>query len=93
MGLHPAIARKVPLDDVIDSLVDVITTYRTGKALSDEQLVRTAMAPLPQRAVWGQRWGSDPQLAPTLNLLPGFVSLTPPHRRSMGRSGAPPRRL
>jgi len=27
---------------VIESLVDVITTYRAGPALSDEQLVHTA---------------------------------------------------
>ncbi len=26
------------VDDVVESLVDVITTYRTGLALSDEQL-------------------------------------------------------
>jgi hypothetical protein len=83
------------VDDAIESLVDVITTYRTGKALSDEQLVRTAKALAAYRS---ERYGTSagvpwsPAGPVTTNLSPGFVSLTPPHRRSMGRSGTPPRR-
>jgi len=44
------------LDDVIESLVDVITTYRAGPALSDELLVRTAKAPA---AYPSERYGTD----------------------------------
>ena len=43
------------VDDVIESLVDVITTYRAGKALSEEQNVHTAKALAAYRI---QRYGA-----------------------------------
>jgi len=60
------------LDDVIESLVDVITTYRTGKAPSDE---RSSTPPRPPRPTPASGMGptrgiADPRLAP-LNLFPG----------------------
>jgi len=50
-----AISRPV-VDDVIESLVDVITTFRAGLALSDEQLVRTAKALAAYRS---ERYGAS----------------------------------